>query len=67
MIFSREQLFRSQRAMLGASVVANKKIKRLEEEVPELKLHKEEMINIKNAMMHEQMRTKSEFMNLRQS
>ncbi|KAI5682930.1 hypothetical protein M9H77_04158 [Catharanthus roseus] len=54
MIFSRELLFRSQTAILGASAIANEKMKRLEEEVHELKLYKGEVINIKNAMMREQ-------------
>ncbi|KAI5672181.1 hypothetical protein M9H77_12545 [Catharanthus roseus] len=53
MIFSHELLFCSQTAMLGASAVANEKIKRLEEEVHELKLHKGEVMNIKSSMMRE--------------
>lgn len=39
MIFNLELLFRLQTTMLDAFTIANEKIKRLEEEVHELKLH----------------------------
>lgn len=54
MIFGPELLFYSQATMLGASSSADEKIKRLEEEVHKLKLHKGEVMNIKNAMTWEQ-------------
>lgn len=53
MIFSRELLFHSQAAILGASAITDEKIKRLEEEVHKLKLQGGEIMNIKNAMMQE--------------
>lgn len=53
MIFSCELLFRSQTAMLGASGVADEKIKRLDEEVHDLKLLKGEIMNAKSTTMCE--------------
>lgn len=46
-------MFQAQTAMLDASSATNEKIRKLEGEVHDLKLMKEELINAKNAMMRE--------------
>lgn len=53
MMFSFELLFRSKTTMLGMSAITNEKIKKLEEEVHDLKLLKGELINSKNAKMRQ--------------
>lgn len=53
--------------MLGTSSIADEKIKRLKEEIHELKLPKGEVINVKTAMMQERDATESVFMSFKPS
>lgn len=53
MLHNQELFFGTQTVMLCASSATNEKIKKLKRKVHDLRLMKRELMNAKNAMMHE--------------